>query len=166
MQVQRRAEEFLVQLDRLAGVNPSSAAAPTGGTCAAAFATMPFSDEKRSFLLRQARDNQTENGNPDRCVSGAGSSLPFGLRPGAAGGRDLANFLREAVKQVHALRAQQHSVSSVAGSVLGNHQGKRPVGLSHIKHQQPTSSFSFPLEYSILLLADMHHCSFHKDTAI
>ena len=65
MQVQRRAEEFLVQLDRLAGVNPSSAAAPTGGTCAAAFATMPFSAEKRSFLLQQARDNQTENGNPD-----------------------------------------------------------------------------------------------------
>ena len=68
MQVQRRAEEFLVQLDRLTGVNPSSAAAPTGGTCAAVFATMPFSDEKRSFLLRQARDNQPENGNSDQCV--------------------------------------------------------------------------------------------------
>ena len=80
-------------------------------------------------------------GNAEGALSALGAQLPSSITHGL-----MVISPNKGLKQVHALRAQQHSVSSVAGSVLGNHQGKRPVGLSHIKHQQISSSFLFHLK--------------------
>ena len=76
-------------------------------------------EETESHLI-QLRAEETLS-QLDRISGSTGAVVPakpYGLRPDAAGCKDIAAFLRQAVQEVHALRSQVHSVRGATGAVL------------------------------------------------